>query len=105
MNIDIRVYADDKEAKLTGIHVDADAGASYMITYRRIMQAVESASAELIERIQGIIDDPVGVPLDGPIYPEPIPGELEPVDPDDLKQIDEQPIPTPKPVNPPYEKM
>ena len=91
MNINISVYADDKEAKLTGIHVDADAGASYMITYRRIMQAVESAAAELIERIQGIIDDPASVPLDGPIYPEP----LDPIDP----------IPVPKPVNPPYEEM
>jgi hypothetical protein len=92
MNINISVCADDKEAKLTGIYVDADAGASYMITYRRIMQAVESAAAELVEKIQGIIDDPVGVPLDGPIYPEP----LDPID---------DPIPVPKPVNPPYEEM
>lgn len=100
MNIHISVYADENEAKLTGICFDTNVGTGDINEHNRIMDLVKTVATELVEGLQDIIDNPVfeepDIPLDGPIYPSPI-------DPDE--PIDEQPIPTPRPVNPPvYDK-
>lgn len=99
-HIIISAVVDDDMAKLTGIHVDTDVGTRDQQEHWRIMELINSVAADLVEGLQDIIDNPVfeepDVPLDGPIYPSPI-------DPD--KPIDEQPIPTPRPVNPPVYDM
>lgn len=89
MNINISVYADKDEAKLTGIYVDTNVGTDDLRWHERIMDVVESIAAELVEGIQDVIDNP-----DEEVPPlEPIP--FNPIDP----------ISVPKPVNPPNEEM
>ena len=99
MNIHISVYADENEAKLTGLCFDTSVGTADIRQHTRIMELIDTITAELVEGLQDIIDNPVfeepDIPLDGPIYPSPI----DPTNPFD------DPIPVPKPVNPPYEEM
>ena len=98
-HIMISASVEESTAKLTGIHVDTDVGTRDQTEHWRIMELINSVAADLVEGLQDILDNPEvedpDIPLDGPIYPSPI----DPTNPFD------DPIPTPRPVNPPVSDM